>query len=211
MKNRRFLALMMAVGLSFAISVNTTAASPAEKATKASTSVTQTAKTPIGNLTRAERLKLLTKTRQTDVEPYHFSVIPHAHEITQITNQYRGEIDRGVVVETTRRVNTTAELSYEKSRSVSNAYGVSIDFDGDVISSELGYNVTYGTNETASYKIDVPANMMASITLYDMYDVTEFDVMTTFVYNTIPITYSYEYGTGWAQQWTNFGYSSSLW
>lgn len=59
--------------------------------------------------------------------------------------------------------------------------------------------------------INVAANMMESITLYDMYDVTEFDVKTTFVYNTIPITYSYEYGTGWAQQWTNFGYSSSLW
>ena len=52
---------------------------------------------------------------------------------------------------------------------------------------------------------------MASITLYDMYDVTRFDVKTTFVYNTIPITYSYEYGDGWAQQWTNFGFSAEVW
>jgi hypothetical protein len=44
-----------------------------------------------------------------------------------------------------------------------------------------------------------------------MYDVTRFDVKTTFVYNTIPITYSYEYGDGWAQQWTNFGFSAEVW
>ena len=44
-----------------------------------------------------------------------------------------------------------------------------------------------------------------------MYDVSKFDVKTTFVYNTIPITYSYEYGDGWAQQWTDFGFSAKVW
>lgn len=211
MKHIRLLAISLATVLICLSAITVSAATTNEIAVTDYSNVVETERNPIGNLTMAEREQLASQKCDSCPTPYHFSVIPHAHEITEITSQYHGEISRGVVAETTRRVNTTAVLSYEKGRSVSNGFNVSISFDEDVISSTLGYDVSYSTNETARYSVDVPAGKLASITLYDMYDVSMFDVKTTFVYNTIPITYSYEYGDGWAQQWTNFGFSAKVW
>ncbi len=168
---------------------------------------------PIGTLTQNEILELQKNNGVCDScpTPYHFSIVPHSHEITRITSRYKGEIDRGVVAEVRRRVDTSTVLTYEKGRSVENSYSVSIGFDKDVVSGEMGYDVSFSTEETASYSVDVPANKLASINLYDIYDVTKFDVKTTYVYDTVPITYTYENGTGWAQQWTNFGFSAKIW
>ena len=208
---KRALFVTVTTALVYSASMVTLASPSNEKATPITSNLIETAKTPIGNLTTAEKESLAKKPCDSCPTPYHFSIVPHSHEITKITKQYRAEVNRGVVAETTRRVDTTATLSYEKGRSVSNSYNISIGFEEDVVSSTLGYDVSFETNETASYSVDVPANKMASITLYDIYDASEFDVKTTYVYNTTPITYSYEYGDGWAQQWTNFGFSSKIW
>lgn len=181
------------------------------KAEGVSGTVIETPSQPLGILS-ADESDMLMSSECTDCpEVYHFSTIPHSHEITRIRRQYHGEINRGIVAETTRRVNTTSTLSYERNRNISNSFDVSIGFDRNVISGTLGYNVSFSDSATASYSVDVPANMLASITLYDMYDVTEFDARTTYVYNTVPLSYSYENGSGWAQQWTNFGFSSRIW
>ena len=211
MKHAKLLAIPLAMALICSSTIVASAATTNEIAVPAHSNVVETERNPIGNLTMAEREQLANQKCDSCPTPYHFSLIPHSHEITKITDQYHGEISRGVVAETTRRVDTTAVLSYEKGRSVSNSFSVSIGFEEDVISSTLGYDVSYSTNETASYSVDVPVGKLASITLYDMYDVSKFDVKTTFVYNTIPITYSYEYGDGWAQQWTDFGFSAKVW
>lgn len=34
---------------------------------------------------------------------------------------------------------------------------------------------------------------------------------TPYHFSVIPLTYSYEYGDGWAQQWTDFGFSAKVW
>lgn len=211
MKGKKLLAIVLSMVLVCLFSVVSFAATPNEKAVPVDGSISETENTPIGNLTEAEREQLVSKECDSCPTPYHFSLIGHVHEITQITNQYRGQASRGVVAETVGRVNTTTVLSYEKGRSVSNSYGVSISFGIEEINSTLGYDVTYETSETASYSVDVPANKMAAITLYDMYNVTCFNVKTTYVHNTIPIAYTYEYGDGWAQQWTNFGFSARVW
>ena len=208
---KKLLALALTVAIACSSSMVASATKKKKKASPASGDIIETVKTPIGNLTAVERAILSAKECDSCPVPYHFSALPHSHEITAITNRYRGQIDRGVVVETTARVNATTTLSYSRGRTISNSYNVSIAFDDDVISSTLGYNVTFESSALASYAIEVPPNKMASISLQDMYDVTEFNVKTTYVYNTIPIRYSYEYGDGWAQQWTNFGFSSRVW
>ena len=193
------------------VPVTTFAVETIEKAQPANNVMVEIPGNPLGNLTESESNRLRMHDDEPDASLNHFLLTPHVHEITQITKQYHGEISRGVVAETTRRVNTKATLSYSKQRSVSNNFSVSIGFDKDVISSTLGYNVSKSSSETASYAVDVPANKLASITLYDMYDVSEFNVKTTYIYDSIPVTYTYEYGDGWAQQWTNFGFSSRIW
>jgi len=169
---------------------------------------------PIGELTEDE-LKALEDSLlhgcNSCIANRHFSLIPHSHEITAITSTYVGQRDRGVVAQSVSRVPTTSQLIYERSRSVSNHWGASISFEKSVVTAEVGYNCEYSTTETASYVLDIPPLKLGSITLYDMYDVALFNCKTTWVYDTIPITYQYEYGTGWAEQWTHFGFGASIW
>lgn len=173
---------------------------------------------PIGNLTEAEVEALLEaphihKADQENgiITPFHFSLTPHTHSITAITETYKGERNRGVVAQTTRRVNAVSTLTYEKSRNISNSFNVSIGFAKNVVDAAMGYNVEYSTSEMASYALQLEPNQMGSITLYDMYDVTKFDVKTTWVLSSNPPVLDYEYGTGWAEQWTHFGFSGSVW
>lgn len=203
------IATIMVFGMSTSAFAQTT--EQLEKAIPVLGAIVENEYNPLGTLSIDEREALLSSECTECIVPYHFSLIPHAHEITKITNFYHGEINRGVVAETTRRVNTTATLTYSKERSYSNSFNVSIGFEKGIVNGELGYDVSASDSSVAEYSVDVPVNKMASINLYDMYDVTEFDVKTTYVYDTIPITYTYEYGTGWAQQWTNFGFSSRIW
>lgn len=214
MKKKTKVSILLSLCMILSLSCNVFAAETGKELAGESCEATyETASNPIGVLTQDEIAELQKNSDVCDScpVPYHFSLTPHSHEITKITSRYRGEIDRGVVAEVTKRVNTSSVLTYEKSRSVSNSYDVSIGFDKGVVDAQMGYNVSYSTTATASYSVDVPANKLASINLYDMYDVTKFDAKTTYVYDTIPITYSYEYGTGWAQQWTNFGFSAKIW
>lgn len=212
MKCKKLTALILASALALSSSLFVFADAPQEKATPATSTVTESTKTPIGELTSLERLALSNHECSSCPVPYHYSLTYHTHEITSITNQYRGEICRGVVAETVRVSNTDATLTYSQSLSVGNSCGVDISFDDSVISSTLGYNVSYSTSATASYEIAIPAGKMGSITLYDMYDVSEFDVKTTYMVNGAnEILYDYEYGSGWAQQWTNFAYSGITW
>lgn len=208
---KRFYALALAGTMLLSMHSTALAAENPQIALPTSGATYQTEYNPLGVLSASERESLLSSKCTQCPQPYHFSVIPHSHEITSITDSYHGEISRGVVAETTRRVNTTTALTYSKERSYSNSYSVSIGFDKNVVNGELGFDVSYSDSSVAEYSVDVPANKMGSITLYDMYDVTKFNVKTTYVYDTIPISYSYEYGTGWAQQWTNFGFSARIW
>ena len=169
---------------------------------------------PIGSITDEEREALLKETSDGCDEcdgSRHFSLVAHVHEVTSITSTYVGQRDRGVVAQTVAPVNTTTKLSYEMQRSVSNGWNASIAFEKDSVTAAVGFNVEYSTTGTASYSVDVPANKMASITLYDMYNVKLYDCKTTWVYDTIPIQYGYEYGTGWAEQWSHFGFSAKIW
>jgi hypothetical protein len=164
---------------------------------------------PIGELTDEECQELLAT--DTGVMPMHFNLLPHLHDITSILSRYKGQRNRGVVAQTVQRVNTTSQLSYSKERSVSNSFSVSIGFEKSIVSGSLGYDVTFSTSDTASYTLDIPANKMGSITLYDMYDVTTFNARTTYILSSMPPSYGYEYGTGWAEQWTHFGFAGSIW
>lgn len=171
--------------------------------------------TPIGDLTEDELIALresLSQGCNNCLGNRHFSLTPHIHEITEITSTYVGERNRGVVVESLARVPTTSQLIYECERSVSNSWSASISFEKGAVTAELGYNCEYSTSAIASYVLDVPPNKLGSITLHDMYDVTLFNCCTTWIYNNVyPISYSYEYGTGWSEQWTHFGYEGSIW
>ena len=169
---------------------------------------------PIGDLAEDE-LKALQESLSygcnSCITNRHFSLVPHAHEITSITSTYVGQRNRGVVAQSINRVPTTSQLIYERSRSVSNAWNATISFEKSAVTAELGYNCEYSTTATASYVLDIPPYKLGSITLYDMYDVTLFNCKTTWIYDTIPITYQYEFGTGWSEQWTHFGFGASIW
>ncbi|MDR0418629.1 MAG: hypothetical protein LBH34_00240 [Prevotellaceae bacterium] len=169
---------------------------------------------PIGDISEAERKAILADTLDgcdECVSKRHFSFTPHVHEITSITSRYVGQRSRGVVTQTVLPVKTTSQLVYENSRSVSNSWNVSIGFEKSAVTGALGYNVDYSTTATASYALDVPVNKMGAISLWDMYNVTTFNAKTTWIYDTVPTTYSYDYGTGWAEQWTRFGFSGKIW
>lgn len=137
--------------------------------------------------------------------PYHFSPIMHIHQIYGITSTYAGQRNRGVVAETLSRIPTIGHLSYSMTRSVSNDYSVSIGFDKGLVDVTLGYDVSYSTTSVAEYMIDIPEYKLGSITLFDMYTVKLFDVGTIY-YD----PFSIEYGTGWAEQWTNFGWAGDI-
>lgn len=143
----------------------------------------------------------------------HFSLIPHLHSVTAILNEYVGGYNRGVVAELLYPANTTSRLGYSKTRSVSNTYSVDISFSKSAVEAAVGYSVTFSDEMTASYELDVPSGYLASITLYDMYDVTEFEATTSY-YNNIDgvLYYSHsDVGEGWAAQWTHFAYSGKVW
>ena len=169
---------------------------------------------PIGNLSLEEQKRIIEETSgicEECLPTRHFSIIPHSHVITAITSTYEGQRDRGIVAQTYSRVNTSTHLTYERSRSVSNSWSASIEFAKGPVTAGVGYDCEYSTSATASYTLDIPANKLGSIRLYDIYDVTTFNCKTTYYYPTTPIIETYEYGTGWSEQWTHFGFGSSIW
>ncbi len=169
---------------------------------------------PIGNISPEEQKKIMEDTLGLceECQPTrHFSVIPHSHEITAITSTYEGQRDRGIVAQTYSRVNTTTHLTYERSRTVSNSWSASIEFAKGPVTAGVGYDCEYSTSATASYTLDIPANKLGSIRLYDIYDVTTFNCKTTYYSMTTPVITTYDYGTGWSEQWTHFGFGSSIW
>ena len=169
---------------------------------------------PIGSITDEERDALLKETLDgcDDCDgSRHFSLVGHVHEVTSITSTYDGQKNRGVVAETVERIPTTAKLAFEMQRSISNSWYTTIAFEKNSVTAAVGFNVEYSTTGIASYSVDVPINKLASITLYDMYNVKLYDCKTTWAYDTIPVQFVYEYGTGWAEQWSHFGYGAKIW
>ncbi len=212
MKTKRLASAVLSICLFVSMSMNTFAVEIKMAEPLSGNVDAETEYAPLGQLTEDERESLLNKDPETSPQLHHFHLTPHLHEITSITNEYSGQRNRGVVAQTVSRVNTSAVLTYERSRGISNNFSVNIGFSDDIISGELGYDVTFEDSATASYAVNVDPNMMASITLYDMYDVTEFNVKTTYSHGALPAVYfTYDYGTGWAEQWTHFGFSSRVW
>ncbi|MGX8698850.1 MAG: hypothetical protein ACSW8F_02845, partial [bacterium] len=118
---------------------------------------------PIGNLSEDE-LKALQGSLSNGCNACfpnrHFSLTPHFHQITAITSTYVGQRNRGVVAQTADRIPTTSQLRYEKTRSVSNSWSTTISFEKSIVTAEVGYNCEYSSQETASYVLDIPPNML---------------------------------------------------
>lgn len=205
---KKILPVLIAICILFSFSSVAFAADPSPATPVSQFSGDESEYDPIGKLSEEQRQELLHP-----IMPMHVSGVIHFHEITAITSQYRGERNRGIVAETHDRVNRPTHLTYSGARTVSNSYGVSISFEKGVVSLKVGYDVTYSTTETAGYILDLAENQMGSITLYDRYDVTKFNARTAYQTSSYPnpLTYRYEYGTGWSEEWTNFAFGATVW
>lgn len=164
---------------------------------------------PLGELSEEEISGLLENYVDTCPTARHIFPGFHTHEIIGVTNTYMVNRDRGVIAETLERVPTTTHLSVEQTVSISNRWNVNIGFDKSLVVAELGFDVEATGTRGASFTVDIPEFALASITLYDVNKVSEFDVKTVYIqWGTI---YSYtEYGEGWAEQWDHFGYTTKI-
>ena len=159
--------------------------------------VFESERTPVGSLTPEEVADLLAFEERARNPLFSYSV--------RITSTRRGQTSRGVQAETTARVNRYSTLSLNRSLGVSNSFNTSLGASS-IISANVGFSVTHSSSSTASYSVSLRPNDMASITVYDMFDVSYLAITRTNM-----LTFSRQTGDGWAAQWTNFGFSARVW
>ncbi len=170
-----------------------------------------TAYTPLGELTDAQRNQLLQKVNNgyctSCPTTRHYSPTPHMHQITHIDTPYIDMVGAGPggreVVTSRRPGEGSGALAYEKSHTISNSYSLNLAFDQDVISAELGFDVSYSDTTTASWSYDVPNGYGAEILCWNVYEVTDFTAKTTYS-SPYPLDPYYHTADGTARQWLRF-------
>ena len=182
---KKLLSIFLATALCVTSSFNILANISSEDRLTVTSTFYETEYDPIGSLTDAESEKLiriynpLSNLSADELEIFlqnqdqrsrHFHITPHIHEVF-IAGFGSSTTSRGIGARATPS-NTTATLTYAETRTVSNNYDSTINFDGNIISATVGYNVGYSTSKLAQYEINIPPNKSGSISIADRYSTT---------------------------------------
>ena len=153
---------------------------------------------PLGQLSPDELRKHIED--NTKVTPFHVALPVHTHYFDGVVNSYEGYNERGYVTSGENRgpKGVKNNLKFDISHSYGNSWTTSIGFEAGIITTALGYDVTYSTTKTFGYEAEVNGGDRVNIGLKDWYKVTNFKVKT---YNYNGAFSGYDYGTGQAKQW----------
>lgn len=165
----------------------------------------------LGVLTPEELLYYQNKANEyctTCIVPMHFSFTAHTHTVTAITSTYSSRRDQGIVA-STPKLSHARTLSFSKSYTLSNTWSTTHSFAADTVTAAVGFSVTASTTSTASYSLPVPANKGGEIRLYHVFNVKNFNTMTSY-HSEQPPYFTNEYGTGSAEQFSHYEYTSRL-
>ena len=168
---------------------------------------------PLGVLSDEEIQELLESSSCNCPQTRHFSLRGqrHEHEITAILDEYN-EKEFEFEVTTSGYTSVAQTLVARRNVSVENSYSASIGFSEDVVSAELGFDVTMSEVNEAEDSIVVDPYKYGRIRVYSKYRVVEFSCLNTYYFNT---TYTdteteTQEGTGAARQWIGFDYEASV-
>ena len=134
----------------------------------------------------------------------HYNAMGHTHHFLGVTSQYQTRKFRKIGAELLSPVNYTSTLGVSESLAVSNNCSTTIEFSDGVVTSALGFSVSYSATTTATYEIELPPGETARIDIYNVFNTYEFDCMTVWTFNGSSWN---EYGTGVANQWSHFGFT----
>ena len=145
---------------------------------------------------------------QEGISTRHFNLMPHRHEIKNITRTYTTEELVGNVYSFDNPYNNPAVATYEKSRTVSNKWDASIDFAAAAVTAGVGWEAELSSTETASYEVNVPAYKSVTFRLYEKYNAKDFSCTTTY----FPTGQDprVENGTGTAKQFSMFRFTYTI-
>lgn len=140
----------------------------------------------------------------------HYNLNYHIQEVTGITSSYVGVVEKGIVVSSSPS-NTTTRVGYNRGVEVANTWSVSIGFAKEAVTASVGWDVELRNTYTATYETDVPAGKSCNIYMNELYNVKLFNTRTAYHYNTgSRLEIGYEYGTGWAQQFSRFDFRAVI-